>query len=55
MCGSTVDIQSLTAEIRQAKKERKKKKNPHLQNIMPHLLQGSHNKLQLNYKRASIR
>jgi len=37
MCGSTVDIQSATAEIRRGKKEERKKK---LQgkNINPHLL-----------------
>jgi len=28
MCGSMVDIQSPTAEIRRGKKERKKKKKP---------------------------
>jgi len=35
MCGSMVDIQSATAEIRRGKKkERKKKKKPQGKNIM---------------------
>jgi len=43
MCGSMVDIQSPTAEIRQGKKERKKK--PQDENIMVcPITQGDHNK-----------
>jgi len=48
MCGSIVDIESPTAEIRRGKKERKKeeRKKPQGKNIMacaiPH---GGHNKL----------
>jgi len=34
MCGSMADIQSATAEIRQGKKERRKKKKPQGKNIM---------------------
>jgi len=33
MCGSVVDIQSPTAEIRQGKKRKKKKKKPQDENI----------------------
>jgi len=42
MCGSTVDIQSPTAEIRRGKKRRKKK--PQDENIMSaSATQGGHN------------
>jgi len=34
MCGSIVDIQSPTAEIRRGKKEERKKKKPQDENIM---------------------
>jgi len=34
MCGSMADIQSATAEIRQGKKEDRKKKKPQSKNIM---------------------
>ena len=34
MCGSMADIQSATAEIRRGKKERRKKKKTHDENIM---------------------
>ena len=45
MCRSTVDIHSATAEIRQGKKERRKKKKPQGKNIMSaSATQGSHNK-----------
>jgi len=33
MCGSMVDIQYLTAEIRRGKKERRRKKKPQDENI----------------------
>jgi len=43
MCGSMVDIQSATAEIRRGKKERSKKK-PQGKNIMSaSATQGGHN------------
>jgi len=43
MCGSMVDIQSATAEIRQGKKEERKKK-PQDDNIMSaSATQGGHN------------
>jgi len=34
MCGNMADIQSVTAEIRRGKKERKKKKKPQDENII---------------------
>jgi len=34
MCGSMADIQSVTAEIRRGKKERRKKKKPQAKNKM---------------------
>jgi len=40
MCGSMVDIQSATAEIRQGKKKDGKKK-PQDKNIMPHLCRAA--------------
>jgi len=47
MCGSIVDIQSATAEIRRGKKrkkERRKKKKPQGKNIMAcPITQGGHN------------
>ena len=44
MCGSMVELQSTTAEIRRGKKERRKKK-PHGKNIMStSATQGGHNK-----------
>jgi len=52
MCGSIVDIQSATAEIRRGKKERKrkKKKKPQSKNIMTcPIPQGGHNKLIIKY------
>jgi len=46
MCGSMVDIQSPTAEIRRGKKDRKKKKKPQGKNIMSaSAMQGGHNQL----------
>jgi len=49
MCGSMVDIQSATAEIRRLKKEarrRRKKKKPQDENIMSaSAMQGGHNKI----------
>jgi len=45
MCGSMVDIQSATAEIRQGKKGRRQKK-PRGKNIMSACAtQGSHNNI----------
>ena len=46
MCGSMVDIQSATAEIRRGKKDRKKKKKkPQGKNIIAASgTQGGHNK-----------
>jgi len=57
MCGSIADIQSLTAEIRRGKKERRKKerkkerkKKPQGKNIMVcPILWGDHNKRQHGY------
>jgi len=44
MCGSMVDIQTATAEIRRGKKDRKKKKKPQGKNIMSSsATQGGHN------------
>ena len=49
MCGSMVDIQSATAEIRRGKKERKKKNKLQDENIMSaSATQGSHNEVTLN-------
>jgi len=43
MCGSIVDIQSATVEIRQGKKEERKKKKPQGKNIMSaSATQGGH-------------
>jgi len=42
MCGSMVDIQSATAEIKQGKKERRKKQDKNIMSASP--MQGSHNK-----------
>ena len=38
MCGSMVDIQSATAEIRRGKKIERRKKKPQGKDIMSHLL-----------------
>jgi len=47
MCGSMADIQSLTAEIKRGKKERRRKKKPQGNNIMAcPITQGGHNKRQ---------
>ena len=45
MCGSRVDIQFVTTEIRRGeKKDRRKKKKPQDENIMPaSVTQGGHN------------
>jgi len=43
MCGSIVDIQSATVEIRRGKKEERKKKKPQGKNIMSaSATQGGH-------------
>jgi len=45
MCGSMVDIQSATAEIRRGKKEEYRRKKPQGKNIMSaSVTQGGHNK-----------
>jgi len=44
MCGSLVNIQYPTAEIRRGKKKRRKKKKPQGKNIMSaSAMQGDHN------------
>jgi len=50
MCGSMVDIQSPTAEIRRGKKERKKKKETTGQkyNDLPYSIDGHNNGLRRN-------
>jgi len=56
MCGSMVDIQSQTADIRRGEKEeeRKKKKKPQGKNIMSaSAMQGGHNTL--NCRRETAR
>jgi len=46
MCGSMVDIQSPTAEIRQEKKEERRRKKPQGKNIMAcPITQGGHKKV----------
>jgi len=46
MCGSMVDIQSATAEVRRGKKKSRKKKKPQDENIMSASgMQGGQDKL----------
>ena len=55
MCGSMVDMQSATAEIRRGKKKRNKKKKPHGKNIISaSATQGCHKQCGLNWGLSSI-
>jgi len=47
MCGSMVDIQSATAEIRRGKKERRKKQDKNIMSASA--TQGGHNETQANW------
>ena len=54
MCGSTVDIQSATAEIRRGKKKRKKKNKLKDENITSaSAMQGGHNQFNFDGRSKS--
>ena len=47
MCGSMVDIQCPTSEIRRGNKKRRRKKKPQYENICPHpAMQGGHKQVE---------